>query len=67
MSPSPTIRTRITPEMREAIDEYLAEEECELSDLMRAAVLDWIGRADLIEKMPNRGGQRKEKGKQGSS
>lgn len=49
MSPSQTIRTRISDEQRAAIEDYCAKHGIDLSTLIRQAVLEKIGRSDLFD------------------
>lgn len=45
----------VTPEMREALDQYVAEHNVSISETARDALLRKIGRKDLVGTMPKRG------------
>ena len=59
MAPSTRINLRITDEMHAALLAYCEEHGCDLSELLRAAALEQIGRKDLIDTMPSKGQPRK--------
>lgn len=49
MANSPVLGVALSPEIKEAIEEYARRKHMRLADVMRLGVLRLIGRTDLLE------------------